>query len=111
VDIVRAAMLSSKHSSTTIIGEDNDLLILLFYHAKNYGFKLYFRSDIRRGSSVNPVYDVLDIQALLGINICTYLLFLHAYTGCDITSRIFFYRKGHSIWSSSKGKTLERKHF
>ena len=107
VDIVRAAILSSEHSSTTIIGEDTDLLILLLYHAKNYGFKLYYRSDIKRGSSMNPVYDILGIQALLGTDICKYLLFLHAYTGCDTTYRFFSVGKAKAFGHLLKEKELQ----
>ena len=89
VDIVHAAVSSSENATTTAIGEDTDLLILLLYHAKNGGFKLYYRSDIRRGQSPNPVYDIHSIQSLLGNDTCKYLLFVHAFTCCDSTSRIF----------------------
>ena len=89
VDIVHAAVSSSEHVHTTVIGEDTDLLILLRYHAKDNGFKLYYRSDIRRGSTPNPVYDILNMRSLLGHENCNLLLFLHAFTGCDTTSRIF----------------------
>lgn len=39
VDIVRAAVSSSRNATTTVIGEDTDLLILLLYHAsvQNHG--------------------------------------------------------------------------
>ena len=47
VDIVHAAVSSSNYATTTVIGEDTDLLILLLYHERNRGFKLYYRSDIR----------------------------------------------------------------
>lgn len=89
VDIVRAAVSSSENATTTVIGEDTDLLILLLYHAKDSSFKLYYRSDIRRTPSPNHVYDILSIKTLLGIDICKYLMFVHAFTGCDSTSRIF----------------------
>jgi hypothetical protein len=49
IDIVKNTISSSKNCTTTIVGEDTDLLILFLYHAKNYNFKLYFRSNIPRG--------------------------------------------------------------
>ena len=50
-DIVHSEVSSSQIRTTITIGEDTDLLILLLHHAESNGFKLYFRSDIRRGSS------------------------------------------------------------
>lgn len=48
VDIALAVVSSSEGMHTTVIGEDTDLLILLLHHAKDNGFKLYYRSDIKR---------------------------------------------------------------
>ena len=46
VDIVKAAVLMSGYKSTTLIGEDTDLFILLLYHATlKDSHELYFRSD------------------------------------------------------------------
>ena len=77
VDIVGAAVSSSEKGNTTVIGEDTDLLILLLYHANYTGFKLYYRSDVRRGQSPNPVYDILLIKSLLGDDTCKFLIFVH----------------------------------
>ena len=107
VDIVRAAVSSSENSTTTAIGEDTDLLILLLYHAKNGGFKLYYRSDIRRGQSPNHVYDIHSIQSLLGNDTCKYLLFVHAFTCCDSTSRIFSIGKANSVLIVADTLTLK----
>ncbi|KAJ8889209.1 hypothetical protein PR048_008707 [Dryococelus australis] len=60
-DIVHSAVSSSQIIMTITVGEDTDLLILLLHHAKNNGIKLYVWSDIRRGLSTNPVYDILGI--------------------------------------------------
>ena len=48
VDIVINAVASAEIFYSIVIGEDADLLILLLYHAKYKGFKLFFHSDIRR---------------------------------------------------------------
>lgn len=42
VDIVRSAVDAY---STTLIGEDTDLLVLLLYYAQEVGKGLYFKSD------------------------------------------------------------------
>lgn len=44
VDIACAAV-SSENATITVIGDDTDLLVLL-YHAKNNGFRVYYHSDI-----------------------------------------------------------------
>ena len=85
VDIVKAAVTMSTTRSTTLIGEDTDLLMLLLYHGNLDSKDIFFRSD--KGKSF--VYDIKVLKALLGTDVCTGLLFAHAFTGCDTTSRIF----------------------
>ena len=46
VDVVKAAVAMSAYKSTTLIGEDTDMLVLLLYQAAANDCKdLYFRSD------------------------------------------------------------------
>ena len=46
LDIVKAAVTMSAYKSTTVIGEDSDLLVLLLYHAAtNECEDIYFWSD------------------------------------------------------------------
>ena len=47
VDIVKAAVESSHLHSTTLIGEDTDLFVLLLYHTHAEYKNLYFRSDTK----------------------------------------------------------------
>ncbi|KAG1669956.1 hypothetical protein GQR58_017208 [Nymphon striatum] len=44
-DIVQAAIALSEYKTTTLIGEDTDLLILLLHHMDSHKKTLYFRSD------------------------------------------------------------------
>ncbi|CAB3994258.1 Hypothetical predicted protein [Paramuricea clavata] len=85
VEIVKAAVATSSYK-TCLICEDTDLLVLLLHHASSNGKKIYFRSD--KGGSTT-VLDIKVIKQVLGNEICFNLLFLHAFTGCDTTSRIF----------------------
>ena len=83
--IVQTAMLLAVKAIVTVVGEDTDLLVLMLYH----DFKLYFRSE--KESKKNPAprtFDIFLCQEVLGRQICNTLLFLHAYTGCDSTSKI-----------------------
>ena len=45
VDIAKAAVTASSYSSTTLIGEDTDLLVLLLYYEEQDSNDLYFWSD------------------------------------------------------------------
>ena len=45
VDIVKAAVDVSLLHTTTLIGEDTDLLVLLLYYVQGDSKGLYFRSD------------------------------------------------------------------
>ena len=77
----------SRRHSTTLIGEDTDLLVLLLHYADVDSRELYFRSD--NATKALKVYNIKQLKADLGKDLCSKLLFLHAYTGCDSTSRIF----------------------
>ena len=35
------------------------------------------------------MYDISEMKQVLGSEMCSQLLFIHAFTGCDTTSRIF----------------------
>ena len=96
VQIVKAAVLSSLTRSTTLIGEDTDMLILLLHYMQQANKDLYFRSDN-------------ELKIVLGEELCSKLLFLHAYTGCDTTSRIFGVGKKYVFHKLVKGDaTLKR---
>lgn len=86
VQIVKAAVLSSVTRSTTLIGEDTDLLVLLLHYTQQANKDLYFRSD---KANADKVYHINELKMVMGEELCSQLLFLHAYTGCDTTSRIF----------------------
>jgi len=70
-----------------VIGEDTDLLVLLLYYAQADIKDLYFRSD--KPTAASSAYHINSLQSHLGYSICSYLLFVHAFSGCDSTSRIF----------------------
>src|SRR6218665_3942710 len=49
VDIAKAAVETSRLHTTTLIGEDADLLVLLLHYVKPHCKSLYFRSDKTTG--------------------------------------------------------------
>ena len=84
---LKAAVSMASFKTTTLIGDDTDLLVLLLHYTPNNNAKkIYFCSD--KGKPT-VVYDIKVIKQVLGGEICHSLLFLHAFTGCDTTSSTF----------------------
>ena len=105
VIIVKTAVESANLYSTTLIGEDTDLLILLLYHATKQSKDLYFYSDSQ--SKEIKVYDINIIKSALGEELSAQLLFTHAFTGCDTTSRMFGIGKKAVFQKLLKDSTLQ----
>ena len=92
VMIVQTAIYLGAKSNVTVIGEDTDLLVLLLYHAQKSEFNLYIRSDKEKKKASNKVsrtFNISACQELIGRDICSNIIFLHAFTGCDSTSKFF----------------------
>ena len=108
VDIVKTAADSSHQHSTTLISEDTDLLILLLHSADtDPDIKdLYCRSD---KTCATKVHDINRLKAIIGPDICSQLLFIHAFTGCDSTSRIFGFGKKTALKKLVKGQPIIKK--
>ena len=89
--IVQTAIYLGAKSNVTVIGEDTDLLVLLLYHAQKSEFNLYIRSDQKKRRLLIKFLEHLIF--LLARNYleetCSNILFLHAFTGCDSTSKTF----------------------
>jgi hypothetical protein len=54
---------------------------------------MYFHSDVNKQSNEHNMYNINLLKETLGNNVCNELLLGHAYSGCDLTSRIFGIRK------------------
>jgi len=86
VDIVKATVERSRHCTTTLVGEDTDLLILLLHYSRTDNEIIYFRYDANKQSKEHRVYNISLLKETLGDDVCNYLLFVHAYSGCDSNS-------------------------
>ena len=73
---------------TALVGDDTDLLVLLFFHADANGHGLYFRPEQKSNAKTIHVWDIRQAKEQLGPAICTNILFLHAFMGCDMTLRL-----------------------
>lgn len=108
VEIVKAAVATSLLHTTTLVGEDTDLLILLLHYTLPASKNIYFRSDRSKGDGSVKVYHINRIKEVLGNEICSHLLFIHALTGCDSTSRIFGVGKKTAFLKFAKGDAVLR---
>lgn len=95
VMIVQTAITQSATNEVVVIGEDTDLLILLLYHADPEKHNVYLKSE-QKQTSVKKVkiWDILKAKSNLGGKTCTLLPAIHAFSGCDTTSRMFGIGKG-----------------
>ena len=103
--IVKEALTMAKNSSVTVLSDDTDVLCLLIHHvAKDPSLKGIFLADMtRKKGQQREYYKISEIT-----NKCTqfsqYLLFAHAFTGCDTTSAIHNFGKT-AIFNKVKDST------
>jgi len=70
VDIVKATVERSRLCTTTLVGEDADLLILLLHYSRRDREAIYFRSDANKQSKEHRVYNINVLKQALGDNVC-----------------------------------------
>lgn len=87
--IVLTAVRSASLMPTVLVGDDTDLLILLCYHAQTDSQAIYFYSEPRAEISKNRIWDINATKLKLGSRICSTILYVHAFLGCDSTSRVY----------------------
>ena len=74
---------------TVLVGDDTYLLILLCYDAELDVFDRFFQPEPRANSSKRRSWNVKSVKEKLGQEICRHILFIHAISGCDTTSRLY----------------------
>ena len=70
VDIVKAAVEASRLHTTTLIGEDTDLLVLLLYYAQGDNMAFYFKSDRTNTDGNFKVYVINSLKDILEHDLC-----------------------------------------
>ena len=98
--IVKTAVESARTSTTVLVGDDTDLLVLLCYHASEDGYDLYLRPEPKANARGARVWHMKKVKEQLGKEVCRNLLFLHAITGCDTTSRLYGVGKATALKKS-----------
>ena len=74
-------------TKVTVVADDTDVLILLMYHWKKEMADIYFSSEINKPQKNR--WKVRDITSKAGEVISSHIIFIHAWSGCDITSATF----------------------
>ena len=82
--IVKTTLDVTASSTTVLIGEDTDLLVLLLCHVTDNLYGVYFMPSGRKAK----LWDIKTARAQIGTETCKRLLFAHAISGCDTTSRM-----------------------
>ena len=108
MDIVKMAVETSLQHTTTLIGEYTDLLVLLVNYPQGEVMNLYFRSDKPKADGTIEVCHINRIQKVLGHEMCSQLMLIHAMTGSDKTSRIFGVGKNTAFQYLAKGDPVLR---
>ena len=94
--IVQKAVQSATTSTTVLVGEDTDLIVLLCNHASFNSHDLFFRPETKKTQKLH-VWNIRATKEKLGQDICNNILFIHAILGCDTTSHLYGIGKGKSL--------------
>lgn len=87
VDIVKMAISKKKVSNeVVIVGEDTDLLVILTELASSIKEKIYIRKQVKKNEQMFLFYTQ---YSFIYPHLIQYILFIHAFSGCDATSSFF----------------------
>ena len=105
--IVQKAIESAESMDTVFIGDDTDLLVVLLHHMPPHSKNIFFASDCKKNTK-GRVWNIKEVQAKLGTFVCKHIPFLHAFLGCDTTSRLFGIEKGSILKKFKENKSLQQ---
>ena len=95
--IVRAAVEYGNSTPTVLVGDDSDLLVLLCYYTDIRACDVFFRPEPKTNATRRRVWNIKIVKQQLGLAVCDHLLFIHAFLGCDTTSRVYGLGKGAAL--------------
>ena len=93
--IVLTAVVLAENLCTVLIGDETNLLVLLCHYAKLNANRLYFKTK-------NKTWDILDLKSNMGSTLCSNILFIHSFLGCDTTSQILGIAKDRFVKKMSE---------
>jgi hypothetical protein len=75
--IVQTAVEFAK-TSDTVLGDDTYLLVLLYFHSDMAAHDMYFIPEPKTTSTKQRAWNIKSTKSVLGLDICSRLLFIHA---------------------------------
>ena len=99
--IVQQALNTAMEIPCILVGDDTDLLVMLLHHTDSSHRQIYMHTSDR----AQPMLHIQDMQSRLGADTCSNILFAHAFTGCDATSRL------HGIGKTAALRKLKNPEF
>ena len=105
--IVNKTLEEAERKDAVLVGDDTDLLVLLLHHFSADNKRVFFAPEPKKGSK-NRIWDIQQVQAALGSFTCLHLLFLHAFLGCDTTSRLYGVGKGSILKKFKENVELQK---
>ena len=105
--IAEKALQSADIQDTALVGDDTDLLVLLLHHSKLTSNELFFAPEPKKNAKIR-IWDIKQTKKDLGPYICSNILFLHAFSGCDTTSRLFGIGKAAVLKKFRTNKALQQ---
>ena len=94
--IVKVALNSNDDKPVTIYSDDTDILCLLIHHSvqlPNTQDIYLINITCKKGTKQRECFNIKDITNNLDQSVIQYLLFAHAFNGCDTTSAIYKFGK------------------
>ena len=87
--IIKTTLTAAKDSPVNVFADDTDILSLLIHHMTNSSTDVYniYITNVKKEQR-RECYNVTDTLNALENHVIKYLLFAHAFTGCDTTSAI-----------------------
>ena len=103
-------MEAAEHSDITVFSDDADVLCLLVHHNEKSptDHNVHLKNMIRKKNKQRKCIRVKDVVEKSGDHIAEYLLFAHAFTGCDTTSAIYKFGKTSLFKKLSTSSTLKK---
>ena len=75
---------------TVVVADDTDILVLLCWHASTSTMSIYFRPEPRQVQKKAPrSWNIAVMQTMLGPDLCSNIIFIHALLGTDTTSSLY----------------------
>ena len=104
--IVKKAIEVSQTANTAVIGDDNDLLVLLLYQTRNIkSFDIFFHPEPKQFARKKPItVSIHSAVRKFGMELCEDILFIRALLGYDTVSSVLGIGKGASSKASNQSR-------